>query len=153
LQRTAELTRAPRELRSRGALSAGPKRWEIVAHACDDKLEEAFGFGQTLEVVLAEIAEDESSRKHIAEPVVCRLRDENLPAVTGRADACGSVHVEPEVFAGFTGRASSVDSHSDTHIEADGPGLRRKRPLSDACGRDCLGSSSEYRGNFVTRVP
>jgi hypothetical protein len=116
-----------------------------------NELEEAFGFGQTLEVVLAEIAEDESSRKHIAESVVCRLRDDNLPAVTSRADACGSVHVEADVLAGFTGRASSVDSHSDTHVEAAGPGLRRKRPLSDACGRDGLGSSSEHRGNFVTK--
>ena len=95
LQRTCQLSCAPRVLGSWRALSAGAERRAVVARTSDEKLEEVFGLGQILEAVLAEIAKRHAGQSRIAERLVHRLREEDLSPVTGRADAGGSVHVEP----------------------------------------------------------
>jgi hypothetical protein len=87
--------------------------------------------------------------KLVAERLVHHLRDEDLSSVTGRADAGGSVHVEPEVLAGLPRRPSRMNPNSDTHAGSTRPSRPRERALSDARRRYGLGTAAEHSGDFV----
>jgi hypothetical protein len=61
--------------------------------------------------------------------------------------------VEREILAFGSDGPSSVDSHSDTHVDSVRPDRCRKRALTGPRSLDGLGSGSEHRGNFVPKSP
>jgi hypothetical protein len=65
---------------------------------------------------------------------VRRVRDEDLPAVAGRGDSCGAVHIEPDVVPIAQDALTGVkaDPYAD-HVSFR-PGVTSKAPLGLDCG-------------------
>jgi hypothetical protein len=70
-------------------------------------------------------------------------RDEHLPAMSGRADSRRAVHVQTDIVVHRDRGLAGVDSHAHAHLDALGPGLRRKRPLPGDRGSDRIACPRE----------
>jgi hypothetical protein len=84
---------------------------------------------QVLEPVLTEVAEVRP-----VEQTLRRLREDDLAAVGGRADARGAVNVDPNVALIGHGRLAGMDPHPDGD---------RERPLRFLRRRDRIGCARE----------
>ncbi len=107
------------------------RRKVALANPVDLELVDPLGAREVLEVVLAEVAERDSFELVVVEHGRCRLRGEDLPAVTGRHDPRGAVHAHP-VVAALLGevRLAGVQAHAHAQLGALGPVVRRERALT-----------------------
>jgi len=67
--------------------------------------------------------------KLFGDQVAGRLRDENLAAVTGRADACRAMDVQPDVALRRPHRLAGMQAHPVEDRDPIGPGVTGNRQL------------------------
>jgi hypothetical protein len=90
--------------------------------------------GQVLQPVLAEVAQPVG-----ADEIPCRLRDQHLPAVADRGDACRAVDVDPDVALLGDQRLAGVETHAHADPARLEPFLafaRGRQPVTRARERD-----------------
>jgi hypothetical protein len=88
-----------------GPVLERPQRRELRLEPWRHELVEPLRLRQVFQAMLAEVARLD------ADEVVRRLREHDLTAVRGRADARGAVNVHPDVVVADDGRRSGVDPH------------------------------------------
>jgi len=74
-----------------------------------------------LQVLLAEVADVHAVGQLVADERAGRLRDEDLTAMPGGADARGANDVQPDVALVADGRLAGVQAHADAHVGAARP--------------------------------
>ena len=99
----------------------GPRRREVARQAGAADLEQPLRQVERAEPVHAEIDEPDLPAQLRADQVVGRLRDEDLPAVTGSADPRGAVDVEPDVALRGAHGLAGVEPHPIAYGDAAGP--------------------------------
>ena len=65
--------------------------------------------------------------------VMCRLGEQDLPAMPGAHDAGGSMHIQAHVAFGGQGWFAGVQAHAHTHSCTFRPGMAGKRTLGVHC--------------------
>ncbi len=90
---------------------------------------------EILEPMLPEIAEAHLVRYRRADQRVGRLREKDLAAVAGSADARGAVDVDPDVARDRVHRFARVQAHSDPHVGILWPLVVRDRSLRVDAGQ------------------
>ncbi len=130
----AQAPREPRSDRRLGRLrevSVTAERRELGRQPVGAGLVETDRPVKVLEPLLAEVAqEDVQVLLLVLEQGLRRLRYQDLPAVTRRADPGGAVDREARVPVAGCHRLARVQSHPDLDLHALGPGMRRKRELA-----------------------
>ena len=81
----------------------GPDRRKVGRQARDDQLVQVLRAVEVLEPVLALVGQRDPVGQRSGHELAGRLRDEHLAAVRRRRDACGTMHVQPDVLV--TGKA------------------------------------------------
>jgi hypothetical protein len=91
---------------------------------------------EVLEPVLTEIPERDVGRQLVGDQLVRGARNKHLAAMSGSADPCRAVHVQPDVIIQPDFGLAGVDPDAHTHFDALGPTVGRKRPLRAHRSRD-----------------
>ena len=97
------------------------QRRELVRQPVDHELREPLRPRQVLEPVLAEVAQRDPVGQLVLDQLARRLRDQHLPAVSGRADPRGARDVEAHVARRPDRRLAGVDPDPDRQL--------RRRPV------------------------
>jgi hypothetical protein len=79
--------------------------------------------------VVTEIEDMNVVRQIVLDELACRVRQQNLAAVAGGANACAPVDAHPDVSLTPDERLACVDPHPHADGDAVGPGLRSERTL------------------------
>ena len=107
-----------------------PKRREVARKAVGEKLMDVLRLGQAGEAVAAEVPHREGRRGGRVR------REEDLPAVAGRADPGHPVHVDARIALVGDQRLADVDPHADADVALAGPRLLDQGVLALDRGRD-----------------
>ena len=100
---------------------------------------------EILEAVLAEVAELGALQQALR-----RLGEDDLAAVSGRADACGAVHVQSDVALGGDRGLARVDAHAHRDLQLALCFLRGGDSVG--CARECGEEGVALRIHFHTAV-
>ncbi len=106
-----------------------PQRRELGRQVRDDRLEEPLLPGQVAEPMLPEVAERHPGRQLPGDQVMGRLRHEELPSVSGRADPCRPMDVDPDVAILPAACLSGVHPHPHGRCRTRGPLVAGNRAL------------------------
>ena len=106
-----------------------PDRRKFVGKAGREHLVEPDRSGEVLEPMVAELAEADRLGKCRPDEGARRIGEEDLPAMTGGADARGAVDVDADVARHGAHRLTAVQAHADPDLDAAGPGMCRERSL------------------------
>ena len=128
---------------------AGRELREHVAQPGDDELVEPLRTVETIEPVLAEVAEGDLAREVVLHEPRGRRGEEDLPAVTGVADPRGLVDREADVPVLAERRLAGMDAHAHTYDRPPGPLLARERLLAGDCPLDGRARAPEDREEGV----
>ena len=115
----------------------GAQGREVRVEAGGRDLVEPLRLGQVLELMLPEIDEGDLGRDIGGHEVAGGLRDEDLPAVAGRADACRTMDVDAHVAGRGLGGLAGVDAHADADVGAVRPLVARDAALSGDGAEEC----------------
>jgi hypothetical protein len=126
-------------LEGQTAAAERAQRREVVAA----DLEEPNRRRDVLQAVLSQVAQLE----RVVEECLCRVREDDLAAVTGRRDARGPVDVEADVVVIRDARLPGVDADPHTHRPA------YQRALSVRGRRDRVGGAGEGGEDGVALGP
>ena len=108
------------------------------------RLVEAHRPVEVLESLLAQVAqEDVQVLLLVLEQRLGRLRDEDLAAVAGGADACRAVHGEARVAAVGRARLAGVQTHAHLDLVAVRPGVREQRQLALDRGQEGVAGAAK----------
>ena len=120
-----------------------PQRRELRRQAGDDELEDALRARQVLQAVLAQVTRARSLRQLPLDQHPCRLGEQHLAAVAGRAEAGGAVDIQADVAAGAEARLAGVQAHPHPDRDTLRPGILGQRSLRCHRGRDGVGGTGE----------
>ena len=119
------------------------ERREGLPEALADELEDFLGLRQVLEAVRPEVAQPDALERLLGEQPAGRVRDENLAAMAGGADARGTMDADPDVSSSGRPGVAGVDPHPHSQLPALRPALGRERPLPVQGGRDSVARRGE----------
>jgi hypothetical protein len=119
----------------RGPVLERPERGKIVLETPDQELKQVLRPIQVLEPVLTEVADIDPIRwASVEQEGTRRLREEDLTAMTSRADSRCTVNIQPDVARCHQSRLSSVDADTYARLHAGRPLMAGERAL-DRDGR------------------
>ena len=91
-----------------------------------------------LQVRLTEVPDLDAGRDVVADEGASRLRQQDLPSVTGGADPCGPDDVQAEVALVAHGRLAGVEAYPYLHLDAFRPFVAGELSLGGHRAIDCV---------------
>jgi hypothetical protein len=116
----------------------------------DDDLVDVLWSFKILQPVRTEIPQRHIAGKLARHQLAGRGRNQDLPAMTSRADPCRAVNVQARVIALAQFRHARVHTHPHAHIASLRPATRCKRPLPSHRRDDGVGRTREHHEEAVT---
>jgi hypothetical protein len=136
--------------RGEGRACEGPQRREVLGEPRPGELEELERLAQVLESVASEGTKEQAAHGLVSRELPCRLRDHDLVAVPGCADARRDVDVEADVALLDELRLPGMEPDADAKGAVVRPGLVRERPLDVGGGGDRFARGGEREERSVT---
>src|SRR5260221_2325547 len=99
----------------------GPRCGEVSRKVRRRQLEQGLRLRQALEPVSAEAAKADVARRRCLDGAYRVAREQDLTAVTGRANPGRRVHGQPDVAAVGQGWTTGIDVHPEPNVGAGRP--------------------------------